>query len=337
MATIIAGIGRQNSFAKVIEIALDELGKTEGDPRRIRAESDGVNFTVERSEYDGEFEQFQIQIEAYGTELRKLHAFLGTTPEGICEYIDDAEEGHTTITLPALGNTDADLDLVRATVEDLFKDTLIPEVWRFNGELYNTEAVSIELLFRALIQYKASDIHLAAGEKPIFRIDNKMLESDIMPPLSGPQIYNLVKQLSPDDDWIRFEEEKQNSFSFHQKGIGFARASAFFKCGQPHLTFRYHPEEIPSFEQLNMPTNIMEKLVKLHSGLICIVGMTGSGKSSTCAALLDWINRNRKLHILTLEDPVEYHHYSKKIHHVPAQPRKRFHHLRQGRRRCPAP
>lgn len=312
MATIIAGIGQQSSFAKVLEIALDELGKTEGSPRRVRAESDVVKLTAERSTYEGKFENFTIQIEAFGDALDVIHQFLGTAPEGVCEYIDDVEEGHITLTCPVPGQSDIDYDTVRTTLEDLFKKTPIPEVWRFDGELYNTEPVSVELLFRALIQYKASDIHLSSGERPIFRIDNKMVESNLIPPLSGPQIYNLVKQLSPDDDWNRFEEEKQNSFSFHQKGIGYARASAFLKAGQPHLTFRYHPEDIPSFDMLNMPEHIMEKLAVLHNGLICIVGMTGSGKSSTCAALVDWINRNRKLHILTLEDPVEYHHYSKK-------------------------
>ena len=152
MATIIAGIGQQNSFAKVIDIALDELGKTEGDPRRIRADSDGVNFVADRSTFDGKFESFKIQIDAYGKALDTLHTYLDTVPEGICEYIDDVEEGHTTVTLPAAGNSEPDQALVLAAVENLFKDTLIPEVWRFNGELYNTEQVSIELLFRALIQ-----------------------------------------------------------------------------------------------------------------------------------------------------------------------------------------
>jgi len=312
MATIIAGIGQQNSFKKVLEIALDELGKTEGSPRRIKAVSDMVSFTAERQDYESEFERFSIQIEAFGEILDKIHEIVDGAEEGLCEYIDDIKEGHTTLTLPIPGVENPDYDGVRSLLENLFSQNHIPEVWRFNGERYNNEPVSIELLFRALIQYKASDIHLSAGERPIFRIDNKMLESDLLPPLSGPQIYNLVKQLSPVDDWKLFEEKHQNSFSFHQKGIGYARASAFLKAGQPHLTFRYHPEDIPSFEMLNMPVNIMEKLSKLHSGLICIVGVTGSGKSSTCAALIDWINRNRKLHILTLEDPVEFHHYSKK-------------------------
>ena len=312
MATIIAGIGQQKHFKRVIEIGEDEMMKTEGSPRRIQGRSDIVKFTAERQEYTGPFDTYKIQIELPKKKLEAIHAVADAAPEGVVEYIYDAEEGHTSLTLPVAGREGVDGELIRSTVEKVFATFQIPEVWRFDGSLYNNEPVSIELLFRALIQYKASDIHLSPGEKPIFRIDNNMIVSDLMGPLSGPQIYNLIKQLSPVEDWKNFERDKQNSFSFHQKGIGYARASSFLKAGQPHLTFRYHPENIPSFDDLNMPSEIMGQLAKLHNGLICIVGMTGSGKSSTCAALVDWINRNRKLHILTLEDPVEYHHHSKK-------------------------
>ena len=92
MATIIAGIGNQKSFQKVLDIALDELGKTEGSPRRIRAESDQVNFTADRSTYDGKFEKFTIVVEAYGDALDTMHKIVDAAPEGICEYVDDIEE-----------------------------------------------------------------------------------------------------------------------------------------------------------------------------------------------------------------------------------------------------
>lgn len=312
MATIIAGIGQQKTFQSVIDIAVDEMGKTEGAPRRIQGRSETVGFTIDRTEYDTKFEHYTFQIEVDGDTLQRLHAAADAAPEGICEYVYDEDEGCTTLTLPAKNAEGADYEAVRESVEKIFKQIRIPEVWRFDGSKYDTTPPSIELLFRALIQYKASDIHLSPGMKPLFRIDNEMLVSDLMPPLSGPQIYALIKQLSPDNDWEHFLKDHQNSFGFHQKGIGYARTSSFMKGGQPHLTFRYHPEKIPSFDDLNMPSDIMGELAKLHSGLICIVGNTGSGKSSTNAALLDWINANRKLHILTLEDPVEYHHHNKK-------------------------
>ncbi|MFP6581745.1 MAG: ATPase, T2SS/T4P/T4SS family [Candidatus Hydrogenedentota bacterium] len=312
MATIIAGIGQQKSFQAVIDVAEEEMGKTEGKPRRIKGRSDSVDFTIDRTEFDTKFERYKFRIEANGNTLQRIHDAADAAPDGICEYVYNEDENQTTFTLPCENASDVDYEVVRATVETICKHIRIPEIWRFDGSEYDTTPPSIELLFRALIQYKASDIHLSPGMKPIFRIDNEMLVSDLMPPLSGPQIYALIKQLSPDEAWEHFLKDHQNSFGFHQKGIGYARTSAFMKAGQPHLTFRYHPETIPSFDDLNMPSDIMGELAKLHNGLVCIVGNTGCGKSSTNAALLDWINTNRKLHILTLEDPVEYHHHNKK-------------------------
>jgi len=312
MATIITGLGQQNSFQSVIKSAEEEMLKTEGAPRRIQGRSELVEFTAERDGFDGPYDRYVIKFIMQQPTLKKIYAVADAAPEGVCEYIRNEEDESATFTFPAKGNDNPDHDLVRAEIEQIFKLFRIPEVWRLDGSLYNSELVSIELLFRALIQYKASDIHLSPGQKPIFRIDNDMLVSDLMDPLSGPQIYNLIKQLSPDNDWEGFLKNQQNSFGFHQKGIGFARASAFMKSGQPHLTFRYHPEEIPSFEDLNMPEDMMLDLARLKDGLVLFVGVTGCGKSTSCAALLDWVNRNRKLHILTLEDPIEFHHSSKR-------------------------
>jgi twitching motility protein PilT len=122
----------------------------------------------------------------------------------------------------------------------------------------------------------------------------------------------LIKRVAPDRYWEEFEQHQQTSFGYHQTGLGYARTSAFIKRGAPHITFRYLSEKIPSFEDLHVPTEMMEKLAVMHNGLVLISGMTGSGKTTTIAALLDWINRNRSCHILTIEDPVEYVHENKK-------------------------
>ena len=101
------------------------------------------------------------------------------------------------------------------------------------------------------------------------------------------------------------------AFNFHQVGLGYARVSAFVKSGAPHLTFRFLPERIPSFEDLNIPGPTMVELSKQHHGLVLITGMTGSGKSTTVATMVDWINSNKACHILTIENPVEYVHHNK--------------------------
>ncbi|MEK7793050.1 MAG: ATPase, T2SS/T4P/T4SS family, partial [Candidatus Hydrogenedentota bacterium] len=94
--------------------------------------------------------------------------------------------------------------------------------------------------------------------------------------------------------------------------IGYARVSAFIKSGAPHVTLRFLPEQIPSFEDLNIPSETMLELAKLHRGLLLITGMTGSGKTTTAAALVDWINTHKSVHILSLENPVEYVHHNKR-------------------------
>jgi len=303
----VMGLGQQKSLKSVIENAVDEFLKYEGAPRKITGRTTRVEFIAERDELEGEFERFHVRARVDKKKKAKLEKVVEELKGSVTHT---EEEGWQVFQMPPEGSED--YQSARLAVEHLFKVIGIPEVWRLTGDDFADDPISIELLFRALIQYKSSDIHLSPGQKPVFRIDNKTRVSDLMGPLSAPQILELIRNLSPERDWREFEEKNQNSFSFHQKGIGYARASAFMRMGAPHLTFRYHSEFVPTFEELNMPDDLMTKLAQMQNGLILVTGMTGSGKSSTCASLLDWINRNTHKHILTLEDPVEYHHSSKK-------------------------
>ena len=139
-----------------------------------------------------------------------------------------------------------------------------------------------------------------------------MHASGLMGPISTSQIFELIKRIAPDRYWSEFEKHQQTSFGYHQAGLGYSRVSAFIKRGAPHVTFRYLPEKVQSFEELHIPKEMMQKLAKMHNGLVLIAGMTGSGKTTTVASLVDWLNRNRSCHILTIEDPVEYVHEDKK-------------------------
>lgn len=308
MSEKVMGLGQQKSFKKLLENVESEFLKYEGAPRKITGKTSRVEFVVERDDFEGEFERFEIRIRADKRQREKLSETVAHL-NGHVTHTED-EEGWQVFRTPAEGSED--YASARTAVERVMKTAGIPEVWRFEGDEFADDPISVELLFRALIQYKASDIHLSPGQKPIFRIDNKARISDLMGTLSAPQIYNLIQDLSPKRDWEEFVAKQQNSFSFHQKGIGYARASAFMRMGAPHMTFRYHSEFVPSFEELNMPPDLMTNLAQMHNGLVLITGMTGSGKTSTCASLLDWINRNQHKHILTLEDPVEYHHNNRK-------------------------
>jgi twitching motility protein PilT len=307
MAEVVAGIGRQKSLLKVAAITDKELRKLWGIPRHLRISAEGFEFEAERPDYDKDFESFALRLAAAGADAARL-AEAARELGPACEY--HAENGTLTFIFPAAGAGDA--LAARDAVEAISRHLALPDVCRFEGSKYRSDPIDIEMLFKGLLQYKASDIHLTPGQKPIFRVDNKIAISDVMGVLSSAQIYDLIKKIAPARYFQKFEQHNQTSFSYHQTGLGYARASAFIKRGAPHLTFRYLPEKVPSFDDLHMPAEIMEKLAKTHNGLVLVAGMTGSGKTTTVAALTDWINRNRSCHILTIEDPVEYIHENKK-------------------------
>jgi twitching motility protein PilT len=159
---------------------------------------------------------------------------------------------------------------------------------------------------------RASDLHLYPGAAPVFRVDGKTLTASEFEPVTASQILHLLKELAPASDWEKFVVHKQASFNYHQLGLAFSRVSAFIKSGVPHLTLRFLSETIPSFEDLHIPRPQMEQLGSLHHGLVIVAGMTGSGKSTTVASIVDWINSNKTLHVLTIEDPIEFVHGNKK-------------------------
>jgi twitching motility protein PilT len=308
MSELVAGFGHLKSLVKVAAAADREIRRRRGIPRHVRIHADGMEFEAERPGYDADFSSFRIRAVAGSDEEAARLTTLAKQLGPICDV--QTHDGLLTFIVP--GDGSADGDAARHAVDALSEQLRLPEVWRFDGSKYKTDPVDLETLFKGMLQYKASDLHLTPGQKPIYRVDNKVHTSDVMGEISSSQIHELIKRVAPDRYWQEFEEHQQTSFGYHQAGLGYARTSAFIKRGAPHITFRYLPERIPSFEDLHVPPEMMEKLAKMHNGLVLIAGMTGSGKTTTVAALIDWINRHRSCHILTIEDPVEYVHENKK-------------------------
>ncbi len=304
---IILGTGRQKSIRAAITIIEGQMRKTQGIPRRLLLKADGFEVTAERKDFKTDFDVFRIQ----GRVSRQTAGALRAIATEYADACSMEEEGADhIINCPAEGVTPGDrskeaLDRFSAAMQ-------LPEVWRVTGDNYRGDAISTELLFQAMVQYKASDVHLSPGESPVFRVDGQILHSEIIGVLSGVQIENLVRQLANELYWEEYRDYKQTSFNFHQLGLGYARVSAFIKAGVPHCTLRFLPEVIPSFDDLNVPKETMVRLAGLHHGLILITGMTGSGKTTTAAALVDWINTNLTDHVITIENPIEYVHSNKK-------------------------
>ena len=308
MAEFVLGTGQKQTLRNVLRLTENVVVKNEGTPREIRLWCDWMEIEARRPDFKGDFEQYKIIIPTEFGGAVEATERVAEEYGDICETT--VEEGRFVFLCP--GNDQPYAPRVLEAINRFSLAVRLPEVWHARGEDFRLEQISIEMLFHAMVQYKASDLHLSPGLNPVFRIDNETRHSELLSPLSAVQIAEMIRQIAPPGYWDEFEQYKQTSFSFHQAGVGYARVSAFVKSGVPHCTFRFLPEKIPSFDELNIPADQMRQLAATHRGLILVTGMTGSGKTTTVAALLDWINANRSIHILTIENPVEYVHTNKK-------------------------
>jgi len=164
----------------------------------------------------------------------------------------------------------------------------------------------IEQYLTVLALPNATDLHLTPGAPPLLRIDRRLPPLD-EPALDGPHVDALVLGLLDGELRERFHREKEIDFSFSWREQIRFRANVFRQQGTVALALRAIPFDIPTFDELGLPP-IMEYFAGLPQGLLLVTGPTGSGKSTTQASVIDFINHTRECHILTIEDPIEYVH-----------------------------
>lgn len=169
---------------------------------------------------------------------------------------------------------------------------------------------SIDDLFKMMVNRRASDLHLSAGASPIMRIDGDMLPLEI-PSLSSADVQNLVFEILSDKQKKKFVENWELDCSYHLPDVGRFRINVFMQRRGLGAVFRQIPTEIKSMEELGLPV-ILRSFTKLHRGLVLVTGPTGSGKSTTLAAMIHTINMTMSKHILTVEDPIEFVHENRK-------------------------
>ncbi|MBE8605480.1 MULTISPECIES: type IV pilus twitching motility protein PilT [Vibrio] len=160
------------------------------------------------------------------------------------------------------------------------------------------------------VKHNASDLHLSAGVSPMVRIDGEVRKLGI-PALSHADVHRLVFEIMDDSQRGEFEEKLEVDFSFELPNVGRFRVNAFNQARGCAAVFRTIPVEIPTLDQLGAP-EIFEKIANYEKGLVLVTGPTGSGKSTTLAAMVDYVNRNHNKHILTIEDPIEFVHTNNK-------------------------
>jgi len=172
----------------------------------------------------------------------------------------------------------------------------------------------IDAFFNLMFDQKASDLHLSSGNPPILRINGELHRVDF-PPLESDSLKAMLYEITPEYKIKTYEETGDVDFGYEIPNVSRFRANFFNQKNGCAAVFRQIPSKVLSFEDFEkfdapLPA-VLKKFSMLHKGLVVVTGPTGSGKSTTLAAMVDYANKNRKDHILTVEDPIEFVHESK--------------------------
>jgi len=170
--------------------------------------------------------------------------------------------------------------------------------------------ISIEELLTVMVQRGGSDLHLSASSAPRIRVDGILINTEhdmLTPEVTQKIVYSFLST----EQIASFEKDLELDLSFGIDGLGRFRVNVFLQRGTVAAVLRVIPYEIMSFSELGLPVQICESLCALPKGLILVTGATGSGKSTTLASMLDFINQTRSGHLVTVEDPIEFLHRNK--------------------------
>ncbi|MBD3380360.1 MAG: PilT/PilU family type 4a pilus ATPase [Candidatus Omnitrophica bacterium] len=169
----------------------------------------------------------------------------------------------------------------------------------------------LEALLTRMKDNRASDLHLTAGSPPHYRIDSELepADNDV---LGAEDVRKLIYSLITEQQRLRFEKELELDLAFSIDNVARFRANIFMQMGKPGCAIRIIPYEILSISDCGLPEDVVKSFCGAQKGLVLVTGATGSGKSTTLAAMVDEVNSRRRSHIITVEDPVEFVHRNKK-------------------------
>ncbi|MDD5680870.1 MAG: PilT/PilU family type 4a pilus ATPase [Candidatus Omnitrophica bacterium] len=171
--------------------------------------------------------------------------------------------------------------------------------------------MNISDLFKTMIKKDASDIHLKVGSMPIYRINKQLVPQEEYKKFTKDEMEEVISQITTESQRKEFDEKSEIDFAYIADGIGRFRVNIFRQRGETGIVMRRIKEEIPTFAELNLPP-ILEKVAMSERGIILVTGASSTGKSTTLASMINYINMNKKKHIMTLENPIEYLHSDKK-------------------------
>jgi twitching motility protein PilT len=167
--------------------------------------------------------------------------------------------------------------------------------------------LKIEQLLRLTIDKRASDLHLKVGSPPVLRIDGELMPQDDLPQLIAEDTESMFEQVTTKEQRDTFSRDMELDFAYGIPGMGRFRANVLQQRGTISLAFRFIPFGIPSIDEIELP-QILKTLIRRPRGLILVTGHTGSGKSTTLAAMINHLNENDRRHVIMIEDPIEFLH-----------------------------
>ncbi len=165
----------------------------------------------------------------------------------------------------------------------------------------------IHSLMEACYAQGASDLHVSVARPPVLRVHGHLVEIEGLPVLTAADVDAMVAAITPERNQRELQELGSTDYGLAHGDKCRFRVSVLTQKGSRGIVMRQIPQKLLSFEQIGLP-DAVRNLLNLHRGLILVTGPTGSGKSTTLATMIDWINRNRDVHIITIEDPIEYYH-----------------------------
>ena len=169
----------------------------------------------------------------------------------------------------------------------------------------------IDALFKRMVELGASDLHMTAGKKPMWRMHGDMTGVDECAVIKTDQMRQILMEITPPANKQEFESDNDTDFAYELKGMARFRVNLFVDSKGPGAVFRQIPEKILTVEDLALPKAVVD-FCHLSKGLVLVTGPSGSGKSTTLAAMVDFINKTRTEHIITIEDPIEFVHQDQK-------------------------
>ncbi|MET0553519.1 MAG: ATPase, T2SS/T4P/T4SS family, partial [Vicinamibacteria bacterium] len=169
----------------------------------------------------------------------------------------------------------------------------------------------IDALFRLMIQSKASDLHMSVGSPPVLRIDGEIRPQTDRPAMTAADTERILWPIAPERNREEFQRRNDTDFAYEIAGLARFRCNFFRDRRGIGGVVRQIPTKILTAEEMNLPKEVLD-LCRLPKGLVLVTGPTGSGKSTTLAAMIDYVNRVRTDHVITIEDPLEFVHENKK-------------------------